>query len=296
MMDPILVISVASVFLISLVFSMFGQGGGSLYTPTLFLLGYATLVSSSTSLVLNLVTALFATIVYYREKLVDLRLALAFIPGIVAGSFLGGAEGNFVSTTLLLWLFVIFLLGAGGRMVYTHWEKTPAAEIGPKRPSRLTYAIIALFSFGVGIISGLLGVGGGILIVPFLIFAYRLPTKLSAGTSGFVVIFSSLFGVLGHSAFGHLDYSLNPADPPGRRDWRNPGCKTHGADWLRLGQGGIRACNVGVRTSVDLETDRLNSEHSKQNRGQNGNRGRRRFALETPSQQNLPGGRPSRFP
>jgi hypothetical protein len=207
-MDLLLGVAIVSVFFVSLIFSMFGQGGGSLYTPILVLLGYAALISVSTSLVLNLITALFATIVYYRSKLVDLRLAVAFIPGIVAGSFLGGALGNFVSTTLLLWLFVIFLAGAGGRMVYTHWEKTSTNELGPKYPSHLTYAIIILFSFGVGIISGLLGVGGGILIVPFLIFAYKVPTKLSAGTAGFVVIFSSLFGVLGHSAFGHLDYSL----------------------------------------------------------------------------------------
>ena len=93
-------------------------------------------------------------------------------------------------------------------MVYTHWEKTPMAEPRPNRPSLFMYAIIAVFSFGVGIISGLLGVGGGILIVPFLIFAYKVPTKRSAGTAGFIVIFSSLFGVLGHSAFGHLDYTL----------------------------------------------------------------------------------------
>ncbi len=207
-MDPTLGVAVVSVFLISVVFSMFGQGGGSLYTPTLFLLGYATLVSVSTSLVLNLVTALFATIVFYREKLVDLRLAVGFIPGIVAGSFLGGALGNFVDALLLLWLFVAFLLGAGARMVYTHWEKAPSGDRPPVRSSPAVYAVIVLFSFGVGILSGLLGVGGGILIVPFLIFAYRVPTKLSAGTAGFVVIFSSVFGVLGHSAFGHLDTAL----------------------------------------------------------------------------------------
>ena len=187
---------------------MFGQGGGSVYTPTLFLLGYAALVSTSTSLVLNLVTALFATLVYYRQKLVDLRLASAFIPGIVAGSFLGGALGNFADASLLMWIFVAFLIGAGCRMVYTYWEKAPAAESSAGRMSRLMYAVIVVFSFGVGILSGLLGVGGGILIVPFLIFAYKVPTKLSAGTTGFVVIFSSFFGVLGHSAFGHLDYAL----------------------------------------------------------------------------------------
>lgn len=201
-------VAVVSVFLVSLIFSMFGQGGGSLYTPTLFLLGYAALTSVSTSLVLNLVTAFSAALVYYRQKLVDLRLASAFIPGIVVGSFLGGAFSNFVDTALLLWLFVAFLVGAGGRMVYTHWEKASTKEASPRRLSPLVYAIIGIFSLGVGVLSGLLGVGGGILIVPFLIFTYKVPTKLSAGTAAFVVIFSSLFGVLGHSAFGHLDILL----------------------------------------------------------------------------------------
>jgi uncharacterized membrane protein YfcA len=107
-----------------------------------------------------------------------------------------------------MWLFVVFLVGAGIRMMYTYWEKAPSVEVAPGRISGFMYAVIGLFSFGVGILSGLLGVGGGILIVPFLIFAYKVPTKRSAGTTGFVVIFSSLFGVLGHSAFGHLDYAL----------------------------------------------------------------------------------------
>ena len=187
---------------------MFGQGGGSIYTPTLFLLGYAAVISASTSLVLNLMTALFATVVYFRGGLVDLRLASAFIPGIVVGSFVGGAWSNFVDSSTLMWLFVAFLIGAGARMVYTRWERAGEGVTLPRSATRLTLMVVGLFSLGVGLLSGLLGVGSGILIVPFLIFAYRVPTKRSAGTSGFVVIFSSLFGVLGHSAFGHLDYGL----------------------------------------------------------------------------------------
>ena len=207
-MEYALAAAVASIFLISIVFSMFGQGGGLLYTPTLVLLGYAALVSVSTSLVLNLVTAFFATVVFYRQRLVDLRLALALVPGISLGAFVGGALGNFVDSTLLLWLFVVLLFGAGARMVYTRWEPVPSEERVPGPPSLTAYAVMALFSVSLGILSGLLGIGGGILIVPFLLFAYKVPTKLSVGTSGFVVIFSSLFGVLGHSAFGHLDGTL----------------------------------------------------------------------------------------
>lgn len=70
------------------------------------------------------------------------------------------------------------------------------------------YALIVVFSFVVGIISGLLGVGGGILIVPFLIFLCRYPTKNSAGVVSFIVIFSSLFGVAGHLTTGALDLPL----------------------------------------------------------------------------------------
>lgn len=207
-MDTTLIIAIIAVFLVSIVFSMFGQGGGSLYTPILFLLGYSALISISTSLVLNLITALAAAIIYFRAGFIDLRMAVAFIPGICIGAFLGGVMTNFVDPTILLWIFVVFLVGAGARMIYTYWEKGSAEEACAIRFSWWMYAGIAVFSFGVGILSGLLGVGGGTVIVPFLIFICRYPTKNSAGTVSFIVIFSSLFGVIGHSAFGTLDVSL----------------------------------------------------------------------------------------
>jgi len=206
-MDTTLLIAIAAVFLVSIIFSMFGQGGGSLYTPILFLLGYAALVSISTSLVLNLITALSAAIVFYRSNLIDLRLSFVFVPGICLGAFIGGVLTNFISPTILLWLFVVFLALAGARMIYTYWEKSSDEGACPILSGRM-YALIVVFSFGVGILSGLLGVGGGILIVPFLIFVCHNPTKNSAGTASFVVIFSSLFGVIGHFAFGSLDLPL----------------------------------------------------------------------------------------
>ena len=207
-MDITLLAAIISVFLISLVFSMFGQGGGSLYTPVFFLLGYATLISISTSLVLNLVTALSATLIYYRNKMVDLKLSLAFIPGICIGALIGGAATKYVDSNLLMWAFVVFLIGAGGRMVYTYWEKKKENESCPLELTNRLFALITVFSFAVGIMSGLLGVGGGIVIVPFLIFLCKHPTKGAAGTAAFVVIFSSIFGVIGHSAVGHLDTGL----------------------------------------------------------------------------------------
>lgn len=207
-MDSTLLIVIAAVFFVSIIFSMFGQGGGSVYTPILFLLGYATLTSISTSLVLNLITALAASIVYYRSNLIDIRFALWFVPGICLGAFLGGVAAAYINPVLLMWLFVIFLIGAGGRMIYTYWEKPSPESACPVHYSMGMYALIVVFSFFVGIISGLLGVGGGLLIVPFLIFLCRYPTKNSAGVVSFIVIFSSLFGVFGHLTSGGFDLPL----------------------------------------------------------------------------------------
>lgn len=207
-MDGIFWIAIIAVFIVSVVFSMFGQGGGSLYTPILFLLGYATLTSISTSLVLNLVTALSASIVYYRSNLIDVRFAIWFVPGICLGAYLGGVMTAYINPEILMWVFVIFLIGAGGRMIYTYWERVSPEGVCPIQFSRGMYVLIVSFSFVVGIISGLLGVGGGILIVPFLIFLCRYPTKNSAGVVSFIVIFSSIFGVLGHMRSGSLDIPL----------------------------------------------------------------------------------------
>jgi hypothetical protein len=207
-MDVLFWVAVISVLLVSIIFSMFGQGGGSLYTPILFMLGYTALVSVSTSLVLNLITAASAAIVYYRKKLVDLRISAAFIPGICVGSLVGGALAHTIESDLLMWLFVLFLLGAGARMVHTLWEEKAESETCPGSFSKAMLVGISAFSFAVGVLSGLLGVGGGIVIVPFLIFLLKYPIKNSAGTVSFIVIFSSLFGVIGHSAFGSLEIEL----------------------------------------------------------------------------------------
>jgi hypothetical protein len=114
----------------------------------------------------------------------------------------------YINPVILMWLFVIFLINAGGRMIYTYWEKSSHEDACPAHYSKGMYALIVVFSFFVGIVSGLLGVGGGILIVPFLIFLCRYPTKNSAGVVSFIVIFSSLFGIFGHMTSGGFDIPL----------------------------------------------------------------------------------------
>jgi uncharacterized membrane protein YfcA len=203
-----LLLAVIFVFVIAFVFSMFGQGGGSVYSPLLLLLGYTILPATSTSLVLNLITSVSAGYIFYRNKMIDFRTSFIFAPGICVGAFIGGALSKSVNTTILLWLFVFFLVGVGTRMVYTYWEKGKVEEKPPKSLSTAMYSLIALFGFAVGVISGLLGVGGGILIVPFMVYVCKYPTKFAAGSSHLIISFSALAGIIGHAAVHSLDIPL----------------------------------------------------------------------------------------
>jgi hypothetical protein len=203
-----LVLTIACAFAIAFVFSMFGQGGGSVYSPLLLLFGYGVLLATSTSLVLNLITSVSAGYVFYRNKMIDFKTSFLFVPGICAGAFIGGAMSQSFNTTVILWLFVVFLIGVGARMVYTYWERKKGEEKPPQKLSVAMYALITVFGFAVGYISGLLGVGGGILIVPFMTYVCKYPTKMAAGSSHLIISFSALAGIIGHAAVHSLDLPL----------------------------------------------------------------------------------------
>ena len=207
-LNTTLLLAILFSFLLAFVFSMFGQGGGSVYSPLLILLSFTVLISTSTSLVLNLITSVSAGYVFYRNRMIDLKASFTFVPGIVVGALAGGLMSKSVNTSLLLWLFVFFLVVVGARMVYSYWEKGNGQEKRPTSMSTAKYTLIVVFSLVVGVISGLLGVGGGILIVPFMTNVLKYPTKSAAGSSHLIISFSALAGILGHAASHRLDYPL----------------------------------------------------------------------------------------
>ena len=157
---------------------------------------------------LNLITSLSAGYIFYRKKMIDYKASLIFAPGISIGAFAGGALSKSVDTTILLWLFVIFLLGVGARMIYSYWEKEKAEGTSSPHLSTGMYVLIAAFGLAVGFIAGLLGVGGGILIVPFMVYICKFPTKIAAGSSHLIISFSALAGIIGHATSHQFDLPL----------------------------------------------------------------------------------------
>ena len=203
-----LIAAVIFAFAIAFIFSMFGQGGGSVYSPLLITLGYAILLSTSTSLVLNLITSLSAGYIFYRKKMIDFKISLIFAPGISIGAFAGGALSKSFNTTFLMWLFVAFLVLVGARMLYSYWEKEKT-NVEPQKPFTAGWVtLIAIVGLAVGFLAGLLGVGGGIFIVPFMVYVLKTPTKIAAGSSHLIISFSALAGILGHATSHHFDIPL----------------------------------------------------------------------------------------
>jgi len=193
------------VLVISAVFSMFGKGGGSLYTPVLVMLGLEVGAAISTALFLNLVTALVATIVFARNRLVEFRFCSLFLPGTIAGSLLGALLSSIAPKDLLLGIFSGFLFGVGLLMILsTKSEK----NLPIRRLSSGLAALIVVFSFAVGVLSSLIGVGGGLIIFPFLVLYMNYPAQKAAGANSFIVTISSIVGTLGHFTVGHVDYYL----------------------------------------------------------------------------------------
>jgi hypothetical protein len=70
------------------------------------------------------------------------------------------------------------------------------------------YVFIALFGLVVGFLSGLLGIGGGVLVVPFMVYVLKSPTKIAAGSSHMIISFSALAGILGHMTSHPFDLPL----------------------------------------------------------------------------------------
>lgn len=207
-MNTSLLIPFFAVLLISVVFSMFGKGGGSLYTPVLVMLGWADKTVIPTSLFLNLVTAFVAMVVFVRNKLVDFKFSSIFLPGTIVGSLLGALLSSRAPMNLLLGIFSAFLAFVGAIMIFSGKGETKQQPAESRSKGWRAVMVVVLFSFGVGVLSSLIGVGGGLIIFPFLVLYVGYNAQKAAGANAYIVTVSSIVGSLGHMAVGHLNYLL----------------------------------------------------------------------------------------
>jgi hypothetical protein len=195
----IYLISAVLVFVFSGLLAMAGLGAAFLFVPLFYYLGVPLAEATPTALLLNVVSLLFATINYWRGKLINWRVGVPVLITAVLLSPVGALLTPHVEKNILLALFVAFLVFAGIMMLFYKAKK---------RDQDLSRGIEVTAGVGVGSVAGflggLLGVGGGNFILPVLNWL-GLDAKVAAGTTALVVVFSSLSGFLAHASISGLD-------------------------------------------------------------------------------------------
>jgi uncharacterized membrane protein YfcA len=210
--------------LTGIVSAAFGVGGAVLSTPGVRVLGASALVAVGTTLPAILPSAVVGTLRYARERLVDWGIVATTAPlgvvGAVAGSLAshavpGGGHWLMVATAVLLGISAV-------RVV-----QTPQADaVGGRRPGtdgrrRESSTLRAAIGLAAGLLSGLLGVGGGAILLPAFLEVLRLPTKEAVATSLACVGVLAVPSTVTHAFLGDIDWRfavlLGVAVIPGAR-------------------------------------------------------------------------------
>jgi uncharacterized membrane protein YfcA len=184
--------------------SMGGVGAAFILVPIFYWLGVPFPQAAATGLMLGVLSTGVASVNYARDKLINFKVAIPLIVSIFILSPIGVYSSNLVNKNILLGLFSVFLLIAGSMMLFYN------PQHGEKRTPGKSRIIVSIgVGAVVGFLSGLLGIGGGAFLGPFLVWL-GMEGKEVAGTSSFVVMCSSLVGFLGHIGLEshHLNYTF----------------------------------------------------------------------------------------
>jgi uncharacterized membrane protein YfcA len=193
---------IAAIFAISLVLTMVGLGGGLIFSPLFVLLGFAKSQAASASLFLNLIAAASAAYTYSRKKMVDFSLAIPLIISSSLAAPVGSYLNVRIDLTPFLVIMAVVLALAGVRMLMSPAAETESVSMAQSKKIVRSVCIGAC----IGLMGGLLGIGGGVFIVPLLIYVLKTPTKIAAASSTFIVCFSSLAGFLGYASMAKINW------------------------------------------------------------------------------------------
>lgn len=165
--------------------------------------------ASGNSLAAIVPIAVVASLIYYFGNGVpqlDLTVALWVMIGSSAGSFVGSNLSRVAPDRALRLLLIVLLLIGAGKEVHDAVVGAGAAVQGgrPTHFSTLGYALIALAGLVIGCISGLTGVGGGILLVPTLVLGFGVGQRIAQGTSLVAILPTAAIGAVIHQRHGNL--------------------------------------------------------------------------------------------
>lgn len=202
-----LVLTLVLAVLVGVTLGLLGGGGSILTVPLLvYVAGMETKQAIATSLLVVGVTSAVGAVSHARAGRVQWRTGLIFGVAGMAGAYAGGRGAEFVPGQWLLIGFALMMLATAIAMLRGRKEADP-----DQTHRGLPLARIVLDGLVVGLVTGLVGAGGGFLVVPALALLGGLPMPVAVGTSLVVIAMKSMAGLGGYLASVDIDWAMAAA-------------------------------------------------------------------------------------
>ena len=212
---------------VGLLSGMFGVGGGFLTTPLLIFYGIPPTVAAASAATQVTGASVSGAMAHYRRGGVDLQMGAVLVAGGIAGAIAGAGIFNVLTAwgqidTIILILYVMLLGSIGSLMMKEAWASVSARRRGETLPpsKRRHHPLVAslplrwrfyasglyisplaplLLGFVTGILTVLLGVGGGFIMVPAMLYLLGMATRVVVGTSLFQILFVTAATTMVHA-------------------------------------------------------------------------------------------------
>jgi uncharacterized membrane protein YfcA len=180
---------------------LFGVGGGILIVPALvLLLGFTQRLAHGTSLAAVLPIAVASLTSYAVEDKVDWKVGALLAVGAVAGAVIGTHILHRLPHDMLAIIFAVLLVATAVRLLFDHSDAGGRGDLHP-----LTIVSLVIVGLITGVLAGLLGVGGGIFVVPAMVVGYGIPAAVAKGTSLAMIVPTSIVGTWRNRANHNVD-------------------------------------------------------------------------------------------
>ncbi|SDC51165.1 hypothetical protein SAMN04488239_102410 [Ruegeria marina] len=224
--NPLILLGIGG--FVGILSGMFGVGGGFLITPMLFLIGIPPAVAVATSANQVVASSISGVLAHFRKRTVDLKMGGVLLAGGLVGAAIGMTLFNLMKSLgqvdLAVQLCYVLFLGVIGGLMFIEslnairrsrstapvapykrrqrsWVQTMPLKMRFRASNLYISAFPPVFvGFGVGVLSAVMGVGGGFIMVPAMIYILGMPTKVVIGTSLFQIIFVAGFTTMMHAA------------------------------------------------------------------------------------------------
>jgi len=191
---------------VGLLLGLLGGGGSILLVPVLvYLVGLETKVAIATTLVVVGLTSLVAVLGHARASRVCWKNGWAFGLSGMLGAYGGARLAEYVPGNVLLLMFAMIMLGTALTMLFRRRDGSATDSEGPGCPTRINLPAVLFDGFLVGMMTGLVGVGGGFVIVPALNLLGGLSIRAAIGTSLLIIVMNSVAALAGYVGYVDID-------------------------------------------------------------------------------------------